>query len=383
MGYIYSYDEIKQEFDERGYILVTDHKVKSDKKYEYICKKHQDKGSQFIDWGHFHCSKRGCKYCGRERCDDTRRKDLNTYNGRELAESKGFEYVGMSRHDKKIWVQFICPKHRQYGIQEMPYNNMKRVVVGCQHCIGRNDDEEEVLREIHSANPFLELLEPYQGRTKRIKMRCTLHDVISRKTPYEAISGKGCLQCGLEKLAQQAKLPEDIFVTRLTNKFPHILLTSGYDGVTNLAEFHCKKCNSDFVDYADYVERRGCAVCDSTSMERKIAEILTKHDIIYKPQFSFDDCKDKRRLPFDFYLPDYHVLIEYDGQQHYRPVNFGGISDEKAFANFKTTQRHDAIKTAYCAFNNIPLLRIPYWESENIEQILLDYIKGVITKQND
>lgn len=53
MGHIYTYDEIKQEFEERGYILLTDHKLKSEEKYEYICKKHEDKGSQFIDWGIF------------------------------------------------------------------------------------------------------------------------------------------------------------------------------------------------------------------------------------------------------------------------------------------------------------------------------------------
>ena len=81
MGHIYTYDEIKQEFEERGYILLTDHKLKSEEKYEYICKKHEDKGSQFIDWGHFHCNKRGCYYCGRERCGNARRKDLNEYDG--------------------------------------------------------------------------------------------------------------------------------------------------------------------------------------------------------------------------------------------------------------------------------------------------------------
>ena len=136
MGHIYTYDEIKQEFTNRGYILLTDHKLKCNEKYEYICNKHKEKGSQFIDWGHFHCNLRGCYYCGREHTEIAHRKDLSEYDGEALAISKGFEYVGMSRHDKKIWVQFICPKHRQYGVQEMPYNNMKRVVVGCQHCIG-------------------------------------------------------------------------------------------------------------------------------------------------------------------------------------------------------------------------------------------------------
>lgn len=377
MGHIYTYEEIKQEFEDRDYILLTNHKLKCDEKYEYICKKHMDNGSQFIDWGHFHSSKRGCYYCGIEKCGAARRKDLNEYDGKSLAESKGFEYVGILRHDNKVWVQFICPKHRQYGIQEMPYNNMKRVVVGCQYCIGRNEDEAEVLKAIHNANPFLELLDTYQGKKTRIRMRCTIHDVITYKTPYEAIMGQGCIQCGIEKLSQHAKIPESVYVERLQSLFPHIHLINGYDCVTRLAEFHCNCCNNDFIDYANYVTRRGCPVCDSSSTEQTISKILTKHNIAYKPQFSFIDCKDQRVLPFDFYLVEYNVLIEYDGQQHYRPVNFGGISDEEAFNNFKTTQLHDSIKTTYCIKNNIPLLRIPYWESSNIETIILDYIIGV------
>lgn len=375
MGHIYTYDEIRQEFEERGYVLLTDHKLKCDEKYEYVCKKHQDQGSQFIDWGHFHSTKRGCYYCGIEKCGAARRKDLSEYDGKSLAESKGFEYIGISRHDKKVWVQFICPKHRQYGIQEMPYNNMKRVVVGCQYCIGRNEDETEVLRAIHDANPFLELLDPYRGKKAKIRMLCTIHNVVSYKTPYEAMIGRGCKQCGFEKLSRQAKLPEDVYLERLRSLFPHIHLKNGYDGVASLAEFHCDNCCNDFIDYANYVTRRGCPICDSSSMEQEIGKILTKYNIIYKPQFSFVDCKDQRALPFDFYLPEYNLLIEYDGQQHYRPVNFGGISDERALQNFETTQLHDSIKTSYCKNNNIPLLRIPYWESGNIEQIILDNIK--------
>lgn len=377
MGHVYTYDEIKQEFNDKGYILITDHKLKCDEKYEYICKRHQDKGLQFIDWGHFHSTKRGCYYCGLEKCGASKRKDLSEYDGKSLAESKGFEYVGISRHDKKVWVQFICPKHRQYGVQEMPYNNMKRVIIGCQHCIGRNDDEQDVLKEIYDANPFLELLDPYQGRRARMRMRCTIHNIISCKTPYEAIMGRGCVQCGLEKLSQQAKLSEDIYVERLKNRFPHISLKGRYDGITRLADFHCDCCHNDFVDYANYVTRRGCPICDSSSMEQEISKILTKHNISYKPQFSFADCKDQRALPFDFYLPEYNILIEYDGQQHYKPVNFGGIGDEEAFENFKITQSHDSIKTSYSEKNNISLLRIPYWESNNIETIILDYIKSV------
>lgn len=56
---------------------------------------------------------------------------------------------------------------------------------------------------------------------------------------------------------------------------------------------------------------------------------------------------------------------------------------KKPFRILKQHNWHDMIKNTYCEINNIPLLRIPYWESNNIEQIILDYIKCVLTKQND
>lgn len=378
MAHIFTYEEIKQEFESRNYLLITDHKLKTGDKYEYICNKHKEKGSQFIDWAHFHNHGQGCKFCGREKCDSARRKDLTEYDGKGLAESKGFEYVGMSRHDKKIWVQFICPKHREYGVQEMPYNNMKRVSIGCQHCIGRNDDEEIVLAEMYSVNPNIELLEPYQGRTKRILMNCTIHQVKSRKTPAEVIMGKGCVQCGLEKLSIQARTPQEVFVKSLFDKYPSIDLIGGYISKSEYADFHCHICGADWTDLPVYVDHRGCPRCNGLSIETRIGEILQQYKITYIPQYSFDGCKNKRKLPFDYYIPEYNIAIEYDGEQHYKPVNFGGISDKEAQENLKITQHHDEIKTKYCQNNNIPLIRIPYWEKKNLEDILISSIKQYV-----
>lgn len=380
MGHIYTYDEIKQEFNNRDYILITDRKLKCKEKYEYICKKHKDKGSQFIDWGHFYYSKRGCYYCGRERTEAARRKDLSAYDGKSLAESKGFEYVGMSRHDKKIWVQFICPKHRQYGVQEMPYNNMRRVVVGCQHCIGRNDYEEEVLQEMYNANPNVELLEPYKGRHQRHLTRCIVHDIKSMKTPYEVIVGKGCIECGKEKLAIAAATPEYAFVEELKVTYDYIKLKSGYTSKSEYADFYCEICKAEWTDIPSYVTRRGCPNCSNNSTESKIGYILKELGVQYIPQYSFSDCKDQKVLPFDYYLPQYNVLIEYDGEQHYMPVNFGGISDERAERNLKMTQFHDCIKNDYCENNNIPLMRIPYWEKDNLEHIITININNMRKK---
>ena len=82
---------------------------------------------------------------------------------------------------------------------------------------------------------------------------------------------------------------------------------------------------------------------------------------------------------YDFYLPQYNLFIEYDGQQHYEPVRFYG-SDEDAEYVFKRTQERDKIKNQYCEDNNINLLRIPYWEKENIETIISNHLQRLNEK---
>ena len=79
----------------------------------------------------------------------------------------------------------------------------------------------------------------------------------------------------------------------------------------------------------------------------------------------FDDCRNKNPLPFDFYLPNYNICIEFDGRQHYLPIfYFGG----EKMLNY--TKNNDNIKNEYCLNNNIKLVRIPYYEINDIENII-------------
>ena len=73
-------------------------------------------------------------------------------------------------------------------------------------------------------------------------------------------------------------------------------------------------------------------------------------------------------MRFDFYLPDYNRLIEFDGEQHYHAN--GGWSNEN---NLALVQERDKIKNEYALSHNIPLVRIPYWERD---KITLDMILG-------
>ena len=67
-------------------------------------------------------------------------------------------------------------------------------------------------------------------------------------------------------------------------------------------------------------------------------------------------------------------LIKYDGEQHYVPVKFGNMTDEEAEEKLHNTQKRDEIKNKYCKDNNIPLLRIPYWDKKHIKSIISKYM---------
>ena len=71
-------------------------------------------------------------------------------------------------------------------------------------------------------------------------------------------------------------------------------------------------------------------------------------------------------------------LIEYQGKQHYEPIDFAGKGEKWANKLFRSNQKRDKIKRGYCIKNNIPLIEIPYWEFENTENILLNKLNETI-----
>ena len=110
---------------------------------------------------------------------------------------------------------------------------------------------------------------------------------------------------------------------------------------------------------------KGCKLCNESKGEIIIKKYLDNHNIEYVREKSFNECKNKFYLPFDFYLPNQNLLIEYDGLQHSKPIKFWG--GENAY---KKRQNNDEIKNNFAKNNNIGLLRIKYDQINNIEQIL-------------
>lgn len=117
-----------------------------------------------------------------------------------------------------------------------------------------------------------------------------------------------------------------------------------------------------------------CGLCNRTSLQNElISNILSELNIKYNSEYTFEDCRNPktgRKLKFDFYLPDYDILIEYDGEQHF---------EEKEYLKEPLEERlyRDNLKNEYCLKNNISLIRIPYYDKDKItKEYILSMFKG-------
>lgn len=163
------------------------------------------------------------------------------------------------------------------------------------------------------------------------------------------------------KLIAVEKLPQ-------SNKFNRVL-------------YRCKcDCGNEIIVPSSCLTTKHTSSCGciNSYYNMYIDVLLTKMKVLHKPEHTvtIDGCKYR----YDFYLPDYNTLIEYDGEQHYMPVNFGKWDDEELQKHFEITQVHDKIKNDYCDKHNINLLRIPYWEKQNIEEIIYNYLQRLSGK---
>lgn len=141
-------------------------------------------------------------------------------------------------------------------------------------------------------------------------------------------------------------------------------------------------CGNEFtVDTNHFVTGKfQCNECriKQSHIAKMVQNYLDESRISYEKEKTFIDCINQKKLPFDFYLSDYNACIEVDGIGHFRPVAFGG-NKEEAQNIYNQRIINDSIKNKYCKDNNIPLLRIPFWEIEkgNYKELIDNFILSI------
>lgn len=109
--------------------------------------------------------------------------------------------------------------------------------------------------------------------------------------------------------------------------------------------------------------------------EHEVIRILEKKNIQYEKEKTFQSCLSPKgyKLRFDFYLPEFNILIEYNGHHHYQPIN----KYRKAKITHEKTVINDRIKDDFAKEHNIKLIKIPYWDFDQTEM----YVDTIYEKE--
>lgn len=248
---------------------------------------------------------------------------------------------------------------------------------GCPKC-GRSLKltQEEFEKQLHQINPDIEIVGNLKNVNTKIQIRCKVCGKEWGATPSHLKSGEGCPSCAIKRARDRYRKSLEEFKREMEKIDSTIeIIDDKYLSNKDKIKCKCKVCNKEWsASPTNLLKERGCPSCTSSKGEKKVQEWLKKSRIRYETEFTFDECKDKRKMPFDFYLPDYNMVIEYDGQQHFYPTRFGGISQERAEHNFKEVKRRDELKNLFCEEVGIKLLRISYLQYNEIEDILEKHI---------
>lgn len=210
----------------------------------------------------------------------------------------------------------------------------------------------------------------YKQKVHHWKIRCQICGFESVKALY-SLGRDGCQGCQIEK--SKSNTLEFIEKARLVHgkKFDYSL--SVYTKAFDKIAIKCLKCGEIFNQKANnHLCGMGCPKCNESKGENEVGKYLVNKNIKYTRNKIFKTLKDKSYLKFDFYLSDLNLLVEYDGSGHFKP---GFCSDpEKKQKNLEDCQRRDKIKDEWAKANNIPLLRIPYWDFDRIEELIDAFI---------
>lgn len=223
---------------------------------------------------------------------------------------------------------------------------------GCPVCGGKIKlTHDDFIERIKNVNEDIEIVGVYVNYSTPIECKCKLDGYTWLASPSNLLRGKGCPVCGGTKHKTHQEYVKDVYKinknilvlgTYINVKTPilHKCLIDGY-------EWHAKPNN--------ILSGKGCPKCNESHGERQIYNYLVDHNIAFSPQHTFPECKNQKLLPFDFYVLDYNICIEYDGKQHFEPVEIFGGQDA-----LQKCQYNDSIKTTYCKLNGLQLLRIKY-----------------------
>lgn len=284
-----------------------------------------------------------------------------------------YSYENAHYINNKTKITITCSVHGDF--QQEPSSHLKGS--GCVQCANSamsftQESFIEKAKTIHGEKYDYSLVK-YKNTKSKIRICCMKHGVF-QQSPEKHLLGNICPECRANSQYHSLKAG---FIKKAKKLHGELYSYEKTDYIHSGAKtiITCKK-HGDFEQLMrSHLRGHGCPVCSMSHGESAINVFLNSQNIAFETQKTFTDCRSNHNalLRFDFFVPSLNLLIEYDGKQHFKPVEvFGGMK------GFLQCKKNDNIKNKYAKANNITLLRIAF--NENIHEKLLTFFPATFKK---
>lgn len=313
-----------------------------------ICPEHGEFWIKPSDFLHKH----GCSACA-----GTRKLTTQDFiNKAKKIHGDKYDYSKVNYINYSTPVEIICHEKDENGIEhgvftQTPRNHLQGDK--CPKCY-RNlkKTTEQFIQDaikVHGNKYDYSKVE-YDGNKKPVVITCPKHGDFLQ-TPLYHLQGHGCAKCYYEKSAKTRAKGKEKFVEEAVKVHGDKYDYSKVEYVNSKTPV-CIICpkHGEFWMRPDkhVIRKQGCPKCSESHMERDMDLYLKNVNIKFIREQRFKWLVDKSYLPLDFYLPEYNVAIECQGDQHFRSYDVWGGD-----LMLQSVQRRDIIKNNLCEKHGI------------------------------
>ena len=307
-----------------------------------ICPEH----GEFWQYPQAHLKGFGCSKCTNNYHYTTKewiKKAKETHGNR-------YDYSKVNYINRKTKVCIICPTHGEFWQRAGDHLNGQ----GCPKCTGKNislkkrADEKDIIqrfKDVHGDKYDYSKVE-YVNMYKKVCIICPKHGEFWQ-IPINHIKGRGCHWCAHRGLTNDEWI--DLFKSVHKDKYDYSKVE--YKNSQTPVCIICPKHGEFWQKPVDHMLGKGCPICNSSKLELSVKDFLDNNNIKYINQQSFDWLRYERPLRLDFYLPEYNIAIECQGEQHFYPTKFFGEN-----GGYEKTIERDITKLSLCKEHKINIL---------------------------
>lgn len=277
-------------------------------------------------------------------------------NIKDFVKNQGYKLLSKEYNNCYTKLLMQCPRLHQYEVMWTNFQQGRR----CPFCAGKKITYQQVKSFIEDQNYKL-LSQDYINNSTKLLIVCPrLHQYRATWTQFKR--GNRCPYCsGNKKFTYQQ-------VKNFVEDQEHRLLSKEYVNTHTKFLVECNEGHQYWTTQSYFQQGYRCPLCKESRGERQLYELLEQ--IFLSCQITRqDNLGFLERQTVDFAVRESKLAIEYDGEQHFKPVRFGGISIQRASRNFQYIQKLDKRKQLLCERNNYKLVRISYQEEMSLINI--------------